>query len=152
MNRGMRTLPDRFDLGACYHLKDAGSCWIARCRYCSAGWLPAKDRRDAPELVAHALTHGIVIERRCCVPRPVRRRILVRIGGRLVGAITQRISASRAMLELGELATVEIDYESSRESHGLSPGSTLLTTRGECSPLSSAALAPEFTAIKQCVR
>jgi hypothetical protein len=129
MPRGARTILDRFNLGDCFRTTDGGSSWIARCRHCSAGWLIPKDAREAPELAAHALKHAIVIHRLPCVARPIRRRVVVRVGGRMIIALTQRVSPARAAMDCDHSATVEITYESSGSAHDVAPfGSPPLST------------------------
>jgi hypothetical protein len=121
MPRGARSLLDRFNLRACYRVKDGGSSWITRCRHCSAGWLLSKDTRDVDELIEHAAKHRIAILRMPCVPRPIQRRIVIRVGGRLIGAVTQHVSVARAEVDHCRAVTVEVCYESSGSTHGVSP-------------------------------
>jgi hypothetical protein len=112
---GARSLIERFDLSPCFIVKDGGDCWVVRCRHCAAGWLPQKcrsrgSRGSVPNLLEHARGHGLELRRRPRVKRPIERRLVVRLNGRVIKTIRNRISLARAALEDGGDVTIECTY------------------------------------------
>jgi hypothetical protein len=107
--------------------------------------MPSKHAREAPELIEHALKHRVLIRRLPRVARPIQRRIIVRVGGRMISAITQHVSSARAAIDHHELVTVEVAYESSGSLHGASPGEV---PAGLFRPQH----VENFTRVKHCVR
>lgn len=61
-----RSFIDQLDLEPCYAVTDGGTCWVVRCKRCSAGWLPSKtSNAGLTPLLFHAKRrHKVKLRRR----------------------------------------------------------------------------------------